>query len=85
LQNIDTTWWNANLEDASWRIVEVRRRHSSERCAEVRESSEDGFTVDWVGLDQNIEVFGTAGFGMDAYCMGPYDEIFHAMCVQGSE
>ena len=57
LQNIDARGGTAHLKYGCRAIVEVRRTHSGEGCAEFGKRAEDSLTVFLICLDEEIQIF----------------------------
>jgi hypothetical protein len=60
---------DAHLKDRCGLVVEVLGRHAGDGGAEFRQGAKDSEAVFGVSFDENVEVFGASGLGVDAYGM----------------
>jgi hypothetical protein len=82
LQYVYSARLNTQLEDGSRLVIEIRRGHPVEGSPILRESGEDSVAVLHIGLDENIEVFGATGLGVNADGVATDDKILHVVGVE---
>jgi len=83
LKNIDSFRGQSHLEGRS--VDKIRRRHTGNRRAELRQSSKDGLSVLRVRPDKKIEIFGCSRFRVHAERMTADNQVFDGVRVKRFE